>query len=128
MSTTNWIFDGRGTYAEFQEVIDRDSEGSIVSQKIQKRDVLIYRRYQVVQITANMTLPDSDVGDTTTGAGPSYQGAFVITAGAILTSGARRWVCTVDDHDDDGVGVTWMVRRQKWEARDEWEDFDWPTA
>ena len=128
MSTTNWIFEGRGTYAEFQEVIDRDSAGALVSQKIQKRDVLTFRRYQIVTATVPMTLPETDVGNVLAGGLSAYQGSALITAIAVLTSGKRKWVCTVDDHPDDGVGVNWITRHQTWESRSEWEDYDWPEV
>jgi len=128
MSSTDWIFAGRGTRIEFEEVIDKDSDGVVIGQYIAKRDVLSFNRHQVVQVTAPLTLPESAVGSQSGGGVYGYQGSQKITASATLTSGKRKWICTSDNHRDEGVGASWVVRQQTWEARAEWEKYDWPEV
>ena len=129
IATSNWIFEGRPTYAEFQETFAKDAAGKLVagSQQLQKRNVYTFSRYCIEPAVS--TMPDTAVGDQ---AAPSaisaYQGSVDMNAGTINTGETQIYVCTKDDYGTDGVGPGWVLRSQTWEMRGEWADYTWPTA
>jgi hypothetical protein len=119
---TDWIYAGRDTHEDTQEVTIRDADGALVGEATQIRNVYIFRRYQVVPIPNAMTLPSSSVGTVSSGFIYGYQGGAKVTASAIFTSGTRKWRCISDAHTNAGIGAKWTERHQAWERRDPWED------
>lgn len=125
MASTDWIFAGRDSYAEFIEKKTYDGDGVLLGVTMLKRDVYTFRRYRITTFTTGTTLTTGDLG--TTGTPSAYKGAYLLTATAISTDGDRLWVCTADDTDESDFGCPWYVQRQTWEMREEPEEYDWPT-
>lgn len=124
----SWAYGGESTGAEFQEVIERNADGTILAQKMQKRKVLTYRRSRLCQVTENTTMPTSVVGSEDTAVNiTSYLGAWNIIAGGPLSWGLK-WVCTAHDFPVPDAGCPWYIESQTWESKDEWVDFDWPVV
>lgn len=127
---SDWIISGRSTYAEFNEVVITGSDGTVTTQKLQKRNVYQFSRTRI-EPTAWIggSLPDTDAGDQ---AGPTlldaYQGSQEINAGTISTGETQIYVCVKDDHISEGVGGKWLMREQVWEMRGLWADYDWPVG
>jgi len=127
-SPSEWIYGGRDSYPEFNEVVITDGDGKLVSENMQMRIVLVFMRHRIYPIIFAQTLPGSQAGGITAGFLYGYQGDNKITAAAISTSGNRKWLCTSDNYAEDALGAKWVMHQQRWEQRQPWEDYDWPEA
>ncbi len=125
-SPSEWIYGGRDSYPEFNEVVITDGDGKIVSENMQMRIVLVFMRHRIFPISTPRTLPESDVLSSSSGGLYGYQGSKRVSPGAIHTSGTRKWVCTSDNHTQDTLGAKWLMHQQRWEQRQPWEDYEWP--
>lgn len=122
---SDWLFVGRGTYKEFEEFIQRDSQGALLQETQQSRNVFVFNRYQIVPITSAKTLPEPALDTYLSGGLYAFQGDDRISASAIFTSGKRKWRCVKDDHSGSAIGANWIERHQTWEARDPLADDTW---
>jgi hypothetical protein len=127
-SPSLWIYGGRDSYPEFNEVVITDNDGKLIDEKTQMRIVLVFMRHRIYPIGSALTLPNSKAGTITAGFLYGYQGDKKITAAVISTSGKRKWLCTSDNHAQDALGAKWVMHQQRWEQRQPWEDYDWPEA
>jgi len=123
MASTDWIYDGRDTYNEYQEVVS-----TAATQTFQERAVHVFRRHKLVELVANITLPTSAVGTLDTGANLyGYKGAYKVQA-ATVAGGLKKWVCVGDDYPPSDENCPWYVQSQTWEKREAWADTTWPTV
>lgn len=127
---SNWEFQGRPVYREFQEVILRDSSGNQTGQQKQVRNVYTFRRRRIEPaVWIGGTLPDTDLGQVADAATLSaYIGSYEIDAGSIHTGESQKYECVLDEHQFDSTGADWVWREQQWEMRGDYADYTWPTT